>query len=96
MQYCAAQGESEAAMKGLRHNVIEINDTENDNIDRILVFLKPQAEKVAITTTRAQATQLIKELDIRKVKSTKRRRIGVTAAAVGGIVILAVLALMLL
>lgn len=83
-------------MKGLRHNVIEINDTENDNIDRILVFLKPQAEKVAITTTRAQATQLIKELDIRKVKSTNRRRIGITAAAVSAIVALAVLVLMLL
>lgn len=69
-------------MKGLRHNVIEINDTENDNIDRILVFLKPQAEKVAITTTRAQATQLIKELEIKKIKNVRRRKIAIGAAAV--------------
>ncbi|MBE6894238.1 MAG: hypothetical protein E7483_01325 [Ruminococcaceae bacterium] len=53
-------------MKGLKHNVIEINDTQNDNIDKILVFLKPEAANVALMTTRAQAAELIKELDIKK------------------------------
>ena len=67
-------------MKGLRHNVIEINDTENDDIERILVFLKPQAESVAINTTRAQASQLLKELDIKKVRSVNRRRAFIAAA----------------
>ena len=53
-------------MKGLKHNVIEICDTQNDNIDKILVFLKPEATNVALMTTRAQATEMLKELDIKK------------------------------
>lgn len=53
-------------MKGLKHNVIEINDTESENIDKILVFLKPEATNVALMTTRAQATELIKQLDVKK------------------------------
>ena len=68
-------------MKGLRHNVIEINDTENDSIERILVFLKPQAETVAINTTRAQAAQLLKELDVKKVRGVNRRRTIAAAVA---------------
>ncbi len=67
-------------MKGLRHNVIEINDTENDDIERILVFLKPQAESVAINTTRAQASQLLKELDVKKVRRVNRRKAVIAAA----------------
>ena len=68
-------------MKGLRHNVIEINDTNNDNIDRILVFLKPQAADVAITVTRAQAAQLLQELEIKKVKRFERKHMLAAAAA---------------
>lgn len=56
-------------MKGLQHNVIEICDTQNDSIDKILVFLKPEAANVALMTTRAQATELLKDLD---VKTTRR------------------------
>ena len=56
-------------MKGLQHNVIEICDTQNESIDKILVFLKPEAANVALMTTRAQATELLKDLD---VKTTRR------------------------
>ncbi|MEG1895372.1 MAG: hypothetical protein RR162_03955 [Oscillospiraceae bacterium] len=55
-------------MRGLKHNVIEINDTDNANIERILVFLTPQAEKVSVMTTRQEASRLLKQLDIKKVK----------------------------
>lgn len=68
-------------MKGLRHNVIEINDTNNDNIDRILVFLKPQAADVAIAATREQAAQLLQELEIKKVKRFERKHMLAAAAA---------------
>ncbi|MBE6887590.1 MAG: hypothetical protein E7484_04115 [Ruminococcaceae bacterium] len=68
-------------MKGLRHNVIEINDTNNDNIDRILVFLKPQAADVAISATRAQAAQLLQELEIKKVNRFGRKHILLAVAA---------------
>ncbi|MBR2027502.1 MAG: hypothetical protein IKA10_00760 [Oscillospiraceae bacterium] len=60
-------------MKGLKHNVIEICDTQNDNIDKILVFLKPEATNVALMTTRAQAAEMIKELDIKKTSAVWRR-----------------------
>lgn len=60
-------------MKGLKHNVIEICDTQNDSIDKILVFLKPEAANVALMTTRAQATEMIKELDVKKTFSLWRR-----------------------
>ena len=72
-------------MKGLKHNVIEICDTDNDNIDKILVFLKPEATNVALMTTRAQAAEMIKQLDVKKTAKVWRNpRIlwGIAAAAV--------------
>ena len=71
-------------MKGLIHNVIEICDTQNDNIDKILVFLKPEATNDALMTTRAQAAEMIKQLDVKKTAKVWRNpRIlwGVAAAA---------------
>ena len=59
-------------MKGLKHNVIEISDTQNDNIDKILVFLKPEATNVALMTTRAQAAEMIKQLDVKKTAKVWR------------------------
>lgn len=59
-------------MKGLKHNVIEICDTQNDNIDKILVFLKPEATNVALMTTRAQAAEMIKQLDVKKTANVWR------------------------
>ena len=72
-------------MKGLKHNVIEICDTQNDNIDKILVFLKPEATNVALMTTRAQAAEMIKQLDVKKTANVWRNpRVlwGIAAAAV--------------
>lgn len=72
-------------MKGLQHNVIEINDTHNENIDKILVFLKPDAANVALMTTRTQATELLKELDVKTTRRPLRNPKllwGVAAAAV--------------
>jgi hypothetical protein len=72
-------------MKGLKHNVIEICDTDNDNIDKILVFLKPEATNVALMTTRAQAAEMIKQLDVKKTANVWRNpRVlwGIAAAVV--------------
>ncbi len=70
-------------MKGLKHNVIEINDTNSEDIEKILVFLKPESANVALMTTRAQAAELIKELDVKKTASfwNSRRLIWLIAAA---------------
>ena len=69
-------------MKGLKHNVIEINDTQNDNIDRILVFLKPQASDVAVMTSRAEAEKILQDLDVKKVGLTRRRKLVWLSAAI--------------
>ena len=72
-------------VKGLKHNVIEICDTQNDNIDKILVFLKPDATNVALMTTRAQAAEMLKQLDVKKTANVWRNPKlfwGVGAAAV--------------
>ena len=53
-------------MRGLKHNVIEINDTKNADIDRILVFLKPSASDVAVMNTRAEATKILQDLEVKK------------------------------
>ncbi|MBR6518644.1 MAG: hypothetical protein IKT63_03105 [Oscillospiraceae bacterium] len=55
-------------MKGLKHNVIEINDTKNADIDRILVFLKPNASDVAVMNSRAEAEKILQELEVKKVR----------------------------
>ena len=82
------------AVKGLRRNVIEINDTDNENIERILVFLKPQAADVAIGSTRAQATQLLQELEIKKVRRFGRKQLW-TALAVAAIAAVTALVVLL-
>ena len=69
-------------MKGLQHNVIEINDTQSENIDKILVFLKPEASGVALMTTRAQAAEILKDLEIKpRKKPLKNRKLWLWAAA---------------
>ena len=79
-------------MKGLKHNVIEICDTQNDNIDKILVFLKPEATNVALMTTRAQATEMLKELDIKKTgRMWKNPKILWSVVAVGIILTLGII-----
>ena len=52
-------------MKGLHHSVIEIKDTENSNIDKILVFLKPQRQKIDVGTTRKEAQEILQKVKIR-------------------------------
>ena len=77
-------------MKGLRHNVIEINDTENKDIERILVFLKPSASDVAVMNSRAEATKILKELEVKKTnRFFENRKLwlwGIAALAVVGLV----------
>ena len=52
-------------MKGLQHNVIEIKDTENTNIDKILVFLKPHRQQIDVKTTRKEAQEILQKVKIR-------------------------------
>ena len=82
-------------MKGLRHNVIEINDTGNENIERILVFLKPQTAEIALAATRAQATKLLADLEVKKVRSFNRKQLGILAVVLGAIVLVTTLVIML-
>ena len=52
-------------MKGLHHSVIEIKDTENSNIEKILVFLKPQRQKIDVGTTRKEAQEILRKVKIK-------------------------------
>ncbi|MBQ9845527.1 MAG: hypothetical protein IJO54_05535 [Oscillospiraceae bacterium] len=79
-------------MKGLKHNVIEINDTQNDNIDRILVFLKPQASDVAVMTTRAEAAKILQELEVRNAGGlSAAKKFWICAGAAAAVLIVALL-----
>lgn len=93
-KYSQDTTKGENTVKGLRRNVIEINDTDNENIERILVFLKPQAAEVAIGSTRAQATQLLQELEIKKVRRFGRKQLW-TALAVAAIAAVTALVVLL-
>ena len=82
-------------MKGLRHNVIEINDTGNENIERILVFLKPQSAEIALAATRAQATKLLADLEVKKVRSFKPKQLGILAVIIAAVVLVTAVVVML-
>ena len=82
-------------MKGLRHNVIEINDTGNENIERILVFLKPQTAEIVLAATRAQATKLLADLEVKKVRSFKPKQLGILAVIIAAVVLVTAVVVML-
>ena len=51
-------------MKGLQHSVIEIKDTENKNIEKILVFLSPHQQKIDVAATRKEAQEILQKVKI--------------------------------
>ena len=53
-------------MKGLQHNVIEIKDTDNEDIEKILVFLKPGQNKIDIASTGRDARDILRKVKVRK------------------------------
>lgn len=81
-------------MKGLRHSVIEINDTGSENIEKVLVFLKPHTPEITLAATRAQATQLLSQLEVRrKRRSPAKTAVLAAAALLGAAVIFAAIIL---
>ncbi|MBP8855087.1 MAG: hypothetical protein KBG54_01120 [Oscillospiraceae bacterium] len=46
-------------MKGINRRVIEIVDTENEAIERVLVFFKPGAANMKLSTQKAQAEKYV-------------------------------------
>lgn len=53
-------------MKGLQHNVIEIKDTQNDGIEKILVFLKPGQNKIDIESAGQDARDILQKVKVRR------------------------------
>lgn len=53
-------------MKGLQHNVIEIKDTQNSEIEKILVFLRPGQHKISLDNTRKDAQEILQKVNIRR------------------------------
>lgn len=51
-------------MKGLHHSVIEIKDTQNSEIEKILVFLRPGQHKIDVETTRKEAQEILQKVKI--------------------------------
>ena len=52
-------------MKGLHHSVIEINDTENSNIEKILVFMKPRQQTIDVKATRKEAHEILQKVKLK-------------------------------
>ncbi len=82
-------------MKGLQHKVIEINDTKNTQIEKILVFLKPGQERISIQKTRQEANDILENIYIGKKKKFKIPTLkttlfflGVSLLALGFLIIL--------
>ncbi len=85
-------------MKGLQHDVIEIRDTKSEEIDRILVFLKPGDHKIDLNTTRRQAEDILEKVKVkRKIKkfSVKKQLPLLAACCFVALVILILLAMQL-
>lgn len=81
-------------MKGLQHEVIEIKDTQNEGIDRILVFLKPGRNKIDMDRAGQDARDLLKKVKVRKKMPkwlTDRRFIASVAAFGVAMIILALI-----
>lgn len=80
-------------MHGLQHNVIEIKDTDNSEIERILVFLRPGEHKINVDMTRRDARDILRKV---KIKRKPVKKIPLTAALVAGVALLAAAVLILL
>ena len=80
-------------MKGLQHSVIEIKDTQNSEIEKILVFLRPGEHKIDVDSTRKDAQEILQKVKIRKKvpKITSYPRLTALAVAV----VMAVISLLL-
>lgn len=55
-------------MHGLQHKVIEINVTENSEIEKILVFLRPGDHQINVANTRSEAEDILSKMEIVKTK----------------------------
>ena len=55
-------------MHGLQHNVIEIKDTRNEDIERILIFLRPGEHKINVDTTRKDAQDILQKVRIKRTR----------------------------
>lgn len=55
-------------MRGVRHNVIEIKDSENSEIEKILVFLRPGKHDIDIEKADSGAREILKRVKIKKFK----------------------------
>ena len=53
-------------MKGLQHNVIEIKDTDNEKIEKILVFLKPGQNKIDVACAGQEARDILQKVKVRR------------------------------
>lgn len=70
-------------MRGLQHNVIEINDTENTDIEKILIFLKPGQHRISVDNTRRDAAEILKKVRVKRPRQHISPEIKILAAALG-------------
>lgn len=75
-------------MKGVAKNVVEIIEPKSEYIERVLVFLRPDAPKVHVGHEQEEAEKYVAGLVCTKTRlSTKMRVIFGILAAVGALVI---------
>ena len=82
-------------MKGLQHSVIEIKDTENKNIEKILVFLSPHQQKIDVDATRKEAQEILQKVKIRDRVPKIRINLQVIALVLGMLSVVATLLIVL-
>lgn len=83
-------------MHGLHHNVIEINDTQNSEIEKILVFIRPGQHKINVDNTRQEAQDILQKVKINKSAPKIKPLIKNKAVATVGILIITVIAVLFL
>lgn len=56
-------------MHGLQHKVIEINVPNSEDIEKVLVFLRPGEHKINVANTRLEAQELLSSFSVVKTKA---------------------------
>lgn len=71
-------------MKGVRHDVVEVQDPQDENIEKVLVFFKPDCPAVRLGTQEETARRCAENFITWKRVPSVVWGIGVALAALGG------------
>jgi len=82
-------------MRGLQHNVIEINDTDNERIEKILVFLRPGRQKIDVAGTRKDAQDILRKVRVHRIMPRLPEKVRTALLAAGAVIVSAVIIMLI-